>query len=117
VCHTKTPATRTACPPRTDEPIFATWRNSPPQRWLNILTSSPGREVLRDDLRLSILTTLRADPSSGHSELTLIRAVAANRSAVRYALSALEQSCPVQRDSPGRRTAIHLIEQRWLRAA
>lgn len=75
------------------------------------------RAVLRGDLRLSILAALQTDPGCGASELTLARCVAANRSAVRYALSALEQSCHVQRRGAGKRSAIELLEPRWLRAA
>jgi hypothetical protein len=75
------------------------------------------RAVLRGDLRLSILGVLHAAQDWGRSELTLARAVGANRSAVRHALSALEQSCHVARMIEGKRTAIRLIEPRWARAA
>ena len=66
------------------------------------------RAVLRGDLRLSILATLRDDPEAGRSELALSQACGAQRTAVRDALLALERACYVERTEKGNRSEITL---------
>lgn len=82
-----------------------------PARW--VIQNNPGyfdRAVLRGDLRLSILLTLRDDPSSGASELQLSKVCGGHRSAVRHALEGLEQACYIRRETFGKRHAVVLNE-------
>ena len=75
------------------------------------------RAVLRGDLRLSILATLRDDPDTGRSELALSRACGAQRTAVRDALIALERACYVERSEKGNRSVITLSESKPVTSA
>lgn len=83
-----------------------------PAQW--VLERNPGyfdRAVLRGDLRLSILLALRADPSSGKSELHLSKVCHSHRSALRHALEGLEQACYIRRELFGKRHGIVAVDR------
>lgn len=84
-----------------------------PPRW--VMRQNRGfvtRADLRGDLRASVLASLRFDPDSGRSELSLAETSGGSRAQVRKALDSLELTGRVRRmrnAGEGRRTSVELV--------